>query len=55
MNFEGNLYDQKIRVNFIARLREEIKFSNIDELICQIRKDIMDARLLFLDDSMDTD
>ncbi len=44
LDFDKDIYGQKIMVNFIQRLREEIKFSGIDELIGQIRKDIADAR-----------
>jgi riboflavin kinase/FMN adenylyltransferase len=43
-DFDDNIYDEKIRVNFIKRIRDEIKFSNISELIDQIKKDIAAAR-----------
>ena len=41
LNFNANLYQQNIRVNFIKHIRDEIRFNNIDELIFQIKKDIM--------------
>lgn len=44
LDFNDNLYEQTIRVNFIARLRDEKKFSGIAELSEQIRKDIITAR-----------
>ena len=44
LDFSGDLYDKKIRVNFISRLRGEIKFPNLDALIAQIREDIKIAR-----------
>lgn len=44
LDFKENLYGQKIRVNFIDRLRDEKKFSNISELSEQITKDIIKAR-----------
>jgi riboflavin kinase / FMN adenylyltransferase len=44
LDFNGDLYDQKIRVNFIERIRDEKKFSGIDALSDQIRKDIDQAR-----------
>ena len=34
-----NLYGKKIKVEFLAFLRDEIKFSSADELIAQIEKD----------------
>ena len=44
LDFKKNIYGQKIRVNFIDRLRDEKKFSNISELSEQIKKDIIKAR-----------
>ena len=43
LDFSDNIYDKKIRVNFIKRIRDEIKFSNISELIDQIKLDIAAA------------
>jgi riboflavin kinase/FMN adenylyltransferase len=47
LDFKGDLYDQDIRVNFIARIRDEKKFSGIDELSAQIAKDIQTGRDIF--------
>ena len=47
LDFNDNIYGEKIRVNFIKRIRDEIKFSNIQELIDQIQKDIAAAREIF--------
>ena len=47
LDFNDNIYNEKIRVNFIQRIRDEIKFSNISELIEQIQKDIATAREIF--------
>jgi riboflavin kinase/FMN adenylyltransferase len=44
LDFSENIYDRKIRVNFIQRIRDEKKFSNISELSDQIKKDIVKAR-----------
>jgi riboflavin kinase/FMN adenylyltransferase len=44
LDFSENIYSKKIRVNFIKRIRDEIKFSNISELIAQIKLDIAAAR-----------
>jgi riboflavin kinase / FMN adenylyltransferase len=46
LDFDGDLYDRKIQVNFIAKLRDEIKFSGIDALSKQIHKDIEVAKQL---------
>ena len=45
-DFDSDIYGEKIRVNFIKRIRDEIKFSSIAELIDQIKKDITAAREL---------
>jgi len=47
LDFDDNIYGEKIRVNFIKRIRDEIKFSSISELIEQIKKDIAAAREIF--------
>lgn len=44
LDFKENIYGRKIRVNFIKRIRDEIKFANIAELIDQIHRDIAAAR-----------
>lgn len=40
LDFDKDLYETRIRVNMVARLRDEKKFSNIKELSEQIQKDI---------------
>jgi len=44
LDFDNDIYGKKIRVNFIKRLREEIKFSSVEELSRQIHKDVDHAR-----------
>ncbi len=44
LDFNENIYGQNIRVNFVQRIRDEEKFSNISELSDQIKKDIETAR-----------
>lgn len=51
LDFEGDIYDRHIRVNFISRLRDEKKFSDIDELSGQIKRDITKARKILSDQS----
>ncbi|MEE1961938.1 bifunctional riboflavin kinase/FAD synthetase [Allomuricauda taeanensis] len=38
-DFEGDLYDQKIQVALLHRIRDEQKFSSIEELKAQLKKD----------------
>lgn len=44
LDFSRNIYGEKIRVNFIERIRDEIKFSSIAALAEQIRMDVETAR-----------
>jgi len=44
LDFNEDIYDSRIRVNMVERLRDEIKFSNIEQLSDQIRKDIEKAK-----------
>ena len=43
LDFNENIYGQNIRVNFVQRIRDEEKFSNISELSDEIKKDIVKA------------
>jgi riboflavin kinase/FMN adenylyltransferase len=44
IEFTGNLYGQKLRLDFVSRLRGEQKFENIAALLTQIRLDILKTR-----------
>lgn len=44
LDFEGDLYGQRIELEFVARLRGEKRFSGIDELSAQIARDVQEAR-----------
>ena len=43
-DFSNNIYDEEIKVDFVARVRDEKKFSGPDELTSQIKKDCVIAR-----------
>ena len=47
MNWDGDLYGDVIRVRFLYRLRDERKFSGIDELKTQIDRDVNRATSYF--------
>jgi len=44
LDFDGDLYDQRVRIRFASRLRDEVRFASVDALIAQIREDIDAAR-----------
>jgi riboflavin kinase/FMN adenylyltransferase len=43
LDFNDDIYGQKIYINFVKRIRDEIKFTDIADLIDQINKDIVEA------------
>ena len=44
LDFEGDLYGRVVDVSFVTRIREERRFSGVDELTEQIRLDVEEAR-----------
>jgi riboflavin kinase/FMN adenylyltransferase len=44
LDFEGDLYERRLRVFFVARLREERRFSGREALVDQIQEDVRSAR-----------
>ena len=47
LDFNGDLYGQHVHVEFLHKIREEMKFDSLDDLKTQIVADIMTARVLF--------
>ena len=43
-DFEKDIYGRRITVQFIEKIREEVKFDSIDLLKSQIKKDIEEAK-----------
>ena len=43
-DFEGDLYGRRIEVEFVAKLREELKFDDLETMVEQIHRDADDAR-----------
>ena len=43
IGFEGSVYDRGIAVEFVSFMRPEIKFAGTDELIAQLRKDVINV------------
>ncbi len=46
LDFDGDLYDRKVRLEFVQRLRDELKFDSVDALIVQMRKDVEQTRAI---------
>lgn len=47
LNWDGDLYGDVVRVRFLYRLRDERKFSSVDELTRQIKTDVARAESYF--------
>jgi riboflavin kinase / FMN adenylyltransferase len=43
LDFEGDLYDRELRLEFVARLRGEKRFDSVDELVEQMHADVAQA------------
>ncbi len=46
LDFDADLYDQVLELDFIARLRDERTFSTVQALVAQIHSDIAQARVI---------
>jgi hypothetical protein len=47
LDFSGDLYGQPFRLQFIDRLRGEVKFDSVESLVAQMQQDEIQARELF--------
>jgi riboflavin kinase / FMN adenylyltransferase len=43
-DFAGDLYDREIEVEFVAKLRDEVKFDSLDAMMVQMKIDAANAR-----------
>ena len=44
LDFDGDLYDQAVKVRFVARLRGEVRFDSADALVDQMHRDVEATR-----------
>ncbi|MBI4833143.1 MAG: riboflavin biosynthesis protein RibF, partial [Candidatus Lindowbacteria bacterium] len=49
MDFYHDIYDQQIEITFVEKLRDEAKFSSLDALADQIKKDVERARSILVE------
>jgi riboflavin kinase / FMN adenylyltransferase len=48
LDFDRDLYGQELELEFVARLRDELKFNSVDALLAQIHADIEQTREIIL-------
>lgn len=48
LDFNENLYGRHVHVEFLHKIRDEMKFGGLDALKAQIAKDVIDAREFFI-------
>jgi len=46
LDFVADIYGKRFRIDFLSKIRDEVKFNNLDELIAQLDKDKNAARAL---------
>jgi riboflavin kinase/FMN adenylyltransferase len=46
VDFAGDLYGMEITLDFVARLRDEKKFSHLEQLVAQLQRDVASVRQL---------
>ena len=44
LDFDQDLYDETIEIEFTHRLRDELRFTNVDDLVAQMHADVAHAR-----------
>jgi riboflavin kinase/FMN adenylyltransferase len=47
LDFDGDIYGQEMRIDFLERLRDEERFESVDDLIAQMHGDIEATRAYF--------
>jgi riboflavin kinase/FMN adenylyltransferase len=46
LDFEGDLRGRSVHLDFVARLRDELRFDGADELVAQMDRDVEETRVL---------
>ena len=49
LDFDGNLYGKSLRLEFVRRLRDQVKFDSVDALLEQIDRDVAETRRILED------
>ena len=44
LDFDGDIYDRELRLDFLERLRGEKRFDSVEALVEQMHRDVEEAR-----------
>lgn len=47
LDFQEDIYGEELRIDFLHRLRDELRFESVDDLVAQMRRDIVATREYF--------
>jgi riboflavin kinase/FMN adenylyltransferase len=47
LDFDGDLYGRRVRVEFLHKLRDEARYDSLEALRAQIARDVADTRAFF--------
>jgi riboflavin kinase/FMN adenylyltransferase len=53
LDFSGDLYGERLALDFVTRLREQRRYDGIEPLVAQIEQDVVDARAALVADEQD--
>ena len=48
LDFSGDLYGERLAVDFVSRLREQRRYDGIEPLVAQITQDVAEARAVLI-------
>ncbi|MFB3079211.1 MAG: riboflavin kinase, partial [Lysobacterales bacterium] len=51
-DYDGDLYGQRLVVEFVAKLRDEVHFASIDDLVAQMHRDEAEARKILMESEL---
>ena len=46
LDFDGDLYGETVRLHFVKKLRDELKFDSVDELLVRMGEDVKETRAI---------
>ncbi|MBU9714507.1 riboflavin biosynthesis protein RibF [Evansella tamaricis] len=47
LNYSKDIYGQKVKIQWIQKMRNEVKFESVNDLVNQLKKDVFNAKYFF--------